>query len=98
MNNISLAIVRYSFDDEKLARLTELVAHYYRLRPRFDMKFDLSTDDELYCTEFVYKAFKQTMNDTNFTKPTVFMGRTFVGTDDLSINAHARMVWRKRFK
>ena len=62
------------------------------------MKFDLGTDDKLYCAEFLYKAINKTMYDTGYIKPTSVSGMRFVGTDNLFLNKHARMIWRAVYK
>ena len=96
--NMSLAVVQYDLNASQLAELGNVVRAYYRQRPKFDMKFDLGTDDKLYCSEFVYKAVNKAVDDTAYIKPTKVAGRRFVGIDDLFINSHAHIVWRTVFK
>ena len=71
---------------------------YYHKRPRFDLKFDLATDDELYCAEFVFKALNRAMNDSGFISTTYLGGRSFVGVDALFNNGHSRIIWQSKFK
>ena len=98
LNNRALAIVQYDLSDEQNARLRQIVYRYYRRRPKFDMKFDLATDDRLYCAEFVYKAVNRATMDTSYIGTTSAMGYRYVGVDDLFVNPHARMVWQTVFK
>jgi hypothetical protein len=98
LHNKGFAIVSYNYDRLAVTRLMEVVHTYYKQRPRFDLKFDLSTDDRLYCSEFVYKAVNKALNDPGFIKTTAFLGRTFVAIDNLFINDHAHFVWQAQFK
>ena len=97
-HNTGIAIVRYDFDAGQVARLQEVVCGYYRQRPRFDMKFDLKTDDLLYCAEFVYKAINKAAGDDAYIGATTYLGYTFVGIDNLFINKHAHMLRQFRYK
>ncbi len=97
-HNSAIAIVKYEIDDAKVNELQKVVNSYYRQRPKFDMKFDLKSDDKLYCAEFVYKAFNKTMADTAYIRPTSAARIRFVAVDDLFVNPHADIVWQTTFK
>jgi hypothetical protein len=97
-HNMGIAVVRYDYSDAQVNELKKVVYQYYKERPKFDMKFDLNTDDKLYCAEFVYKAVNKAVSDPLYIKTTSFLGYTFVGIDDLFINSHACMVWQTGFK
>ncbi|MCW3122099.1 MAG: hypothetical protein JWQ38_1591 [Flavipsychrobacter sp.] len=97
-HNMAFSIVRYDLATDKVDELRQVVYQYFRQRPRFDMQFDLITDDKIYCAELVYKAVNKAMHDTGYIRPTRFMGYTFVGIDDLFLNPHAHIVWQTKFK
>ena len=97
-HNSALAVVRYDLDDHQLRELRKVVIGYYAQKPRFDLKFDLTTDDKLYCAEFVYKALNKATGDSGYIHPTSAAGITYVGTDDLFVNRHAGIVWQTAFK
>lgn len=97
-HNTAIALVRYDFSDIALAELQNVVQAYYSLRPKFDLRFDLATDDKLYCSEFVSKAINKAMNDTGCIRPSQMGGKTFMGIDDLFMNKHAHMQWQIKFK
>ena len=97
-HNLGLAIVSYDLDSTQVSALHKVVEDYYRLRPKFDMKFDLTTDDQLYCAEFVYKAMNKTMKDTAYIKTNTLYGHRYVGVDNLFINPHAHIIWKTKFK
>jgi hypothetical protein len=98
LHNSGLAVIQYDYDSGRVNRLKDVVTDYYRKRPKFDMKFDLATDDQLYCAEFVYKAVNKAMDDTAYLKKTTIFGHDYVGVDDLFVNDHAHMIWQIKYK
>ena len=97
-NNRGLGIARFDADSTHLNRLQQVVRKWYRKGPKFDLAFDLQTNDRLYCAEFVYKAVDEAMDDTAYISPTTKKGFTFVGTDNLFCNGHTHMVWQIEYK
>jgi hypothetical protein len=98
LHNDGIAIVQYNFNENNLANLKRVVNRFYQAKPKFDLKFDLATDDALYCSEFVYKALNEAMNDTSYIRPSRVLGKAFVGIDDLFMNDHSGITWRIKFK
>jgi len=98
LHNTALAVIRYDLGSEQMNELKKTVRSYYQSRPKFDLKFDLKTDDALYCAEFVYKAVNKAARDTCYIRTTSVGGYRFVGIDDLFVNPHAHMVWQAVFK
>ena len=98
VHNTAIAIVRYDLDSPKLEELGKVVRAYYKRRPKFDMKFDLNTDDKLYCSEFVSKALNKAARDTTYIGTTSVAGLRFVGIDNLFVTPHAHIVWQTVFK
>ena len=96
--NSAIAIVRYDMDDSGINRLVNVVYNNYRIRPRFDLKFDLKTDEELYCSEFVYKALLRAARDTAYLPTSHLAAGDYVAIDNLFINKHARLIWHTQFK
>ena len=97
-NNLGLGVVRLVHDTAKVPVLVSAIYQLYQQKKKFDMQFDLATDDRLYCAEFVYKVVNQSMSDPDYLTPTRFMGYTYVGIDDLFLNRHATLVCSLRFK
>lgn len=96
-HNTAIAIVKYDLDPVQTNKLKNVVASYYNARPKFDMQFDLNTDDKLYCAELVYKAINKVANSA-YIPVTRMLGRTCVGVDDLFLNSHARFIFQTKFK
>lgn len=93
-HNTALGIARYSVDTESEKGV---ILSYYNRRPRFDLNFDLATDDALYCTEFAWKVLTAAAGDTAFLPVSELNGRRYIGTDNLYINNHARLIWQVQF-
>ena len=98
LRNTEIGISHYAFDTGDINELRRVVTDYYKIRPRFDMKFDLQTDDKLYCSEFIYKAVNKAMKDTGYIKTSARMTGRFVGIDDIFTNEHANIIWQIKFK
>jgi len=98
LHNVGLGIVRYDISDAQADQLGKVVREYFAQRPRFDMKFDLNTDDQLYCSEFVYKALCRATADTGFISKSYHLRKPYIGIDDLYGNSHATFIWKMRYK
>ncbi len=96
--NMGIATVRYDMDAAALHRFTTIVHDYYKLRPVFDPKFDLTTDNELYCSEFVYKAVTKAVNDTGYLPKSYGYNRAYIGIDDLYMNPHASIIYNINYR
>lgn len=53
------AVYRYEMPDENKNGISQLAQSFYEKKYRFDDRYDLSTDHELYCTELVYKVYQK---------------------------------------
>ncbi len=96
--NFAVASVHYDLNKAAIENLTGIVHSYYLQRPRFDMKFDLQTDSQLYCSEFIYKAITRAANDTVYIPKSRAYARAFVGIDDLFLNLHAQLKKKLSYK
>jgi Permuted papain-like amidase enzyme, YaeF/YiiX, C92 family len=82
-NNRGIGIYRYGLSPNEIKSLMVTVKRLYAMGIMFDMKFDLQTNDRMYCAEFVYKAYvmgtggKLKFNTSHIEK------FSFIGVDDL---------------
>ena len=61
--NFSFGIFRYSLTAEEIKNVKSIVGKWYLKAVSFDNRFDLKTDNKMYCSEMVSKAFaKATCN------------------------------------
>lgn len=58
-NNNAIGYAPLVLSDAELRRLDRTLYNWYRQRIPFDMSFDMSTDDSMYCSELVAKALKE---------------------------------------
>jgi Permuted papain-like amidase enzyme, YaeF/YiiX, C92 family len=57
--NLKCALYRYDLSDNEKINLKEQLNFYHKKKIHFDKKYDLKTDDKIYCTEMIYKALKK---------------------------------------
>lgn len=97
-NNLAYAVYRYSYPDTIINSIVKCVDSFYSQQIKFDMDFDLGTDDRLYCSEMIYKGQKIVLGDSLNILPHQRLGRTYVGIDDLYLNGKTKLVCQIRFK
>jgi len=96
--NMGFGIARFDADSTHLNKLIQVVRKIYKKGPKFDLDFNLQTNDKLYCAEFVYKAVDEAMEDSTYIIPTTKNGFTFVGVDNLYCNSHTHLVCQIEYK
>ncbi|RYD58619.1 MAG: hypothetical protein EOP56_03270 [Sphingobacteriales bacterium] len=97
-DNLGFGIARFDMTDSTISSLGGIVRQIYRERRKFDMDFDLATDDRLYCAEFVYKAVNHATANNTYITPVTYFGHSFVGIDNIFLSPHARAICQIRFK
>ena len=56
-SNRGIGIYRFKLSETDIESLVVTVKQLYHMGIMFDMKFDLQTNDRMYCAEFVYKSY-----------------------------------------
>lgn len=70
--NTAIGVYRYRLSDKEKSELKKIVLEHYKNKLPFDMNFDLSTDDKMYCVEMIAKAVeKATRQKIRFSKSIV---------------------------
>ena len=59
VHNIAVGVYRYDLTNTELEKLKKIVHTHYINKLQFDMNFDLSTDDKMYCAEMIAKSVEQ---------------------------------------
>lgn len=82
-SNRGIGIYRFQLSDAEIERLMVTVKKLHQMGIMFDMKFDLASNDRMYCAEFAYKSYLMGTNGKlQFT--TSHLGKfEFIGVDDL---------------
>jgi hypothetical protein len=95
--NYGVGAFRYRIADTVAQKVATITQQLYRTRPLFDLDFNLSTDDKLYCSELVYKVLCSATQDTGFLHTCYGHGRDFVGIDNLYTNSAASFICKLTF-
>lgn len=91
-HNLGFGICRYILPKKQLDTLHKIVHTFYAAQIPFDMKFDLQSNDRLYCAEMIYKAFNKATQQTNFFTTTIHQGFEYVSTDNIFVNNKAEIL------
>ena len=94
--NRGFGIFSYKVYGDQINKLDSIVKAWYKKAIMFDMKFDLATDDRLYCAEFVSKAISAASNGRIHFSQSKINNFEFVAVDDLFLNKSC--VEKKRTK
>lgn len=95
--NRGFGIFTFNFDDIRQKNLDSIVKAWYKNGVMFDMKFDLKTDDRLYCAEFVSKAISAaSKNQINFI-PSNLNKFEFVAVDNVILHKDCKEKIRIRY-
>jgi hypothetical protein len=62
VKNVAVGVYRYDITKEEVEKLKEIIFTLYRNKMQFDMNFDLTTNDKMYCAEMISKAMEQATN------------------------------------
>jgi hypothetical protein len=82
-DNRGIGIFRYRINEAEIKNLVQTVKKLFNAGVMFDMKFDLATDDRMYCAEFVCKSYSSgTLNKLHFNRSHI-KDFVFIGVDDL---------------
>ena len=94
--NRGIGIYRYTIND--LAKINLIkVAQKFSAGVLFDNKFDLSSDDRMYCSEYVYKCIKIATRDSLKIPTSTFNQINYVAIDNLFINSYAKEITRVNY-
>lgn len=82
----------YRYLDIDRSKLIDYMKSILKNGVRFDMDFDISTNDKMYCSEFVYKSFNAVSNKPIIQATKRFISKQYVTITDLYINTHTHLV------
>jgi hypothetical protein len=95
-DNEGLGIFRFNLPDASVKyRIDSLIKLYYAEKIKFDLQFDLSTDDKMYCAEFVAKVFSRAFKIQNMFATHTIQHKEYLAPDDIYLHKECREV--KRF-
>ena len=89
----AFGIYRSDFSQEQVKLVLEKVSDFYKSELEFDTKFDLLSNDRMYCTEMIYKIFNAVAGDWNYISLSAVGSKKYVACDDLYLNPHFRYIY-----
>ncbi|HEX2848427.1 MAG TPA: YiiX/YebB-like N1pC/P60 family cysteine hydrolase [Chitinophagaceae bacterium] len=92
--NRGFGLYRFNMTPAQCRELILAAQAAYQKGISFDMKFDLATDDKMYCSEFTAKMYRQAYkNDTMFAL-TRLPGLEYLAPDNLFLHAACKPVYK----
>ena len=96
--NRGFGIFGFKFTVAQINKLDSIVKAWYKTGLMFDMKFDLATNDRMYCAEFVSKAISMATDKQIIFSTTKINKFEFVAVDNLFLNKYCEEKKRIRFQ
>jgi uncharacterized protein YnzC (UPF0291/DUF896 family) len=97
-SNNGVGQFRFTLADSTMSDLLKIVKTFYTDQLRFDMDFDLASDDRMYCAEFIYKSFlKAGKGQLRFNRSYI-NGFEFIGVDDIFLHPICKKLAEIRYK
>ena len=95
--NSGFAVYRYAVPERTKETFVRIARCYFEQKVKFDMQFDLATDDRMYCSEFVYKTITQA-DDSSLQLNTTTKGKwKYITIENLVCKDKAEEVASVRF-
>lgn len=94
-DNRGIGIFRYRLNEKEINSVATVIKNYFNAGIMFDMKFDLKTDDRMYCAEFVCKSYTAAAK-LQFTTSRI-RDFVFIGVDDLFMHPKCTEIKRIRY-
>lgn len=87
-----IALFRYKLNDKELKKLDSIINLQYKAGLPFDLFFNFTTDDKMYCSEFVFKTLNAARSGTLSYLLHQNEQPLYVSIDDLYLNKEAKKV------
>ena len=79
--------------DSQYILIDSFATDYYSKNIEFDKKFDLKSNDKMYCTELVYRILQQASGDKNFIPLTEISGVQYVACDNIYLSSNSKLIY-----
>ena len=93
----AFGIYRSDLSPEQMGTAMKSLSDFYKNELEFDTKFDLLSDDKMYCTEMIYKIFNGVAGEQNYISLSTAGGKNYVACDDLYLNSHFKQVYSFKY-
>lgn len=95
-SNYAFGIYRFDLPQTEMKGFITQVKEYYKQKMEFDLDMELATDNELYCSEMIYKSLKKATGK-DFIPLTQAFGATYVALDNLYLNDITTKIYTKHY-
>jgi hypothetical protein len=85
-SNRGIGVFRFDISKAEIASLMVTVKKLHEMGIMFDMKFDLNSNDHMYCAEFVYKCYLMGTHGKLQFNTSHIGSFAFIGVDDLFLH------------
>ena len=85
-SNNGIGLFRFDMPDSSIKKLLKAVHGFYGSGLTFDMKFDLATDNKMYCAEFIYKSYLKASDQKMVFNKSHIGNFEFIGPDDIFLH------------
>lgn len=86
----SFAVYR---SDQDANKIDSLAKYYFDNKLEFDSKFDLSTDDRMYCTELLYKILTKVSANNNYLPLSTWRGIKYSACDNIYLSPQVKKLF-----
>lgn len=92
-------IFRYDIPQEEMDAFMAIMDENYNKGVQFDLDFDMTTEESMYCSEMIYKAMEEVRGEEgNFITLSTVGEKPYVAIDDLYLNEHTTELFRYEYK
>ncbi len=95
--NRGFGIARFSWRPNQLKALQKQVQYNFVIGLPFDMAFDLTTNDKMYCSEFVAKSIASAFADSLMFATSKIGEKIFYAPDNIFLHQDCRFIKKVRF-
>jgi len=89
----AFGIYRSDLTASEIKTILENADSFYKAGLEFDTRFDLASNDKMYCTEFIYKIFSAIPGKQNYISLSAVGSKSYVACDDLYLNPHFKTIY-----
>ena len=91
-------VYRYDLNNDQFSKLDSILERQYRNKVQFDLDWDLESDEEMYCSELIYKALIDATGDKEYISLSKVMDKDYVAVDNLYLNKHCNQIFEYNYE
>ena len=97
-SNKGIGVYRIVLSNKEIKNIIDTAKKFYYAGIKFDLDFDLSDDERMYCAEFVYKSFTRGSNGKLKFNISQLKNHSYIGVDDLFLHPLSTVLAKHIFK